>query len=51
MSVKPLSIAEWGNTVMIEPVARWWKTVHLQYYELGVCGDTPGRQKSQAGNS
>ncbi len=36
MSVKSLSIAEWGNTMMIESMAHWWKLLHLQYYDPGV---------------
>ncbi len=41
MSVKSLSVTEWGNTMVTEPVAYWWKLLHLQYYDLGVSGDFP----------
>ena len=30
--VKSLSIAEWGNTMVIEPMAHWWKRLNLKYY-------------------
>ena len=33
MSVKTLSIREWGSTIVIEPVAHWWKLFYLQCYE------------------
>ncbi len=39
MSVKSLSITKWGNTIVIEPVAHWWKRLHLHYYDLGVGSD------------
>lgn len=28
--------------MVIEPMTHRWKPLHLQYYELGVCGDIPG---------
>ncbi len=43
MSVKSLSITEWGNTMVIEPMAHGWKPLHLQYYDLGVGGDFSGK--------
>ncbi len=47
MSVKSLSITD--NTVVIEPVAHWWKPLHLQYYHPGVGSDFP--EKSQVAHS
>ncbi len=43
MPVKSLSICEWGNTMVIEAMAHWWKPLHLQYYELGVFGVILGK--------
>ena len=43
MSVKLLCITELGYTIVIAPMAHWWKPLHLQYYKLGVCGDIPGK--------
>lgn len=47
MSVKPLSVDEWGSTMMIESKAHWLKPVHLQYYQLGVGGDIPGKNHNK----
>ncbi len=48
MSVKSLSVAEWCNTMLIEPVAHWWKLLHLQYYDPGVGGDFPEKITNSA---
>ncbi len=29
--------------MVTEPMTHWWKPLNLQYYELGVCGDIPGK--------
>ncbi len=49
MSVKSLSIAKWGNTMVIEPMAYWWKPLHLQYYGLGVGDYFPYKNHKQLG--
>lgn len=46
MSVKPLSV-KWGSTMVIEPMAHWWKVLDLQYYILGVCYNIPGTTTTQ----
>ncbi len=48
MSVKSLSIAEGSNTMVIEPMAHWWKRLHLQYYDPGVSGNFPRKIASGA---
>lgn len=47
LPIKSLSIFEWGNMEVTEPVASW---KHLQYYELGVCGDIPGNTSETLGS-
>ncbi len=34
MSVKSLSIAEWGNIIVTEPVAHWWKPAAIAVLRL-----------------
>ncbi len=48
MSVKSLSIAEWGNIMVTEPLPTDESLQHLQYYEPGVGGDFPGKITSGA---
>ncbi len=48
MSVKSLSVTEWGDTMVIEPMAHWWKPLYLQYYDPGVGGGFPGKTTSGA---
>ncbi len=35
MSVKSLSVAEWCNTMVIEPVGHWWKPAAFAVLRLG----------------
>ena len=42
-----VTIAEWGNTMVTEPRAHWWKPLHLHHYGLAVRNDFC-RKKSQA---
>lgn len=43
--MKPLFIAEWGNSIVIEPMAHWQKPLHLQY-KLG-CVQISGKHHKQ----
>ena len=34
MSVKSLPISEWGTTVVLESIARWWKPLHFSIMKV-----------------
>ncbi len=48
MSVKSRSIAELYSAMVIEPMAHWWKPLHLQYYDQESAATFPGKSTSGA---